>query len=390
MLTSQDEYWKAHPELQHIPVYYASRLASKALRVFQTFVNTMSEHIRTAMDSSNPFRLQCVQSMTSGDFQTNGPCVVMAAPGFLQTGVSRELFELWCEEEKNAVIVAGYTVEGTLAHDLLTMPREIFCLDGRIKQRRCLIEHISFSAHVDFVQNLSFIRSVVPDNIILVHGERTGMKRLKDELDRDIRKSWPTSHRPSVAMPENGVKVKLLFNKPLEAEVVGEAAASLLAGIDKRVKGESCDVQLPPSTLLVTEEFSSRVLAPTDLPQFTHCRTGSIAQRAIIPMPVGFGLLELSLEHLRSSIEEIFDDVQIIQPSLEGAGLMEAAAAGDTSFLLVQGTVSVHKSSSPPGDMPTSPNSSGVIVSWPSGPISDVIADGKMSLNMYLSSSSIF
>ncbi|RYY74656.1 hypothetical protein EON63_19565 [archaeon] len=42
-------------------------------------------------------------------------------------GVSRELFELWCDDERHGVIVAGYTVEGTLAHELLSMPTEIKC-----------------------------------------------------------------------------------------------------------------------------------------------------------------------------------------------------------------------------------------------------------------------
>ena len=37
---------QTHPELQEIPVFYASKLALKALRVYQTFVNMMNEHIR--------------------------------------------------------------------------------------------------------------------------------------------------------------------------------------------------------------------------------------------------------------------------------------------------------------------------------------------------------
>lgn len=108
-----------------------------------------------------------------------GPSVVMASPGFLQSGVSRQLFENWCDDERHGVIIAGYTVEGTLANDLLSMPTEVKCLDNRIKPRRCQIEHISFSAHVDYTQNKSFIKSVLPDYIVLVHGERTQMRRLK-------------------------------------------------------------------------------------------------------------------------------------------------------------------------------------------------------------------
>jgi cleavage and polyadenylation specificity factor subunit 3 len=71
----------------------------------------------------------------------------------LQSGVSRQLFERWCEDERNGVVLAGYSVEGTLAKKLLSEPEEITCLDGRIKKRNCAIEYISFSAHVDYIQN---------------------------------------------------------------------------------------------------------------------------------------------------------------------------------------------------------------------------------------------
>ena len=33
----------------------------------------------------------------------------------LQSGLSRELFEQWCTDRRNGVIIAGYCVEGTLA-----------------------------------------------------------------------------------------------------------------------------------------------------------------------------------------------------------------------------------------------------------------------------------
>lgn len=71
--------------------------------------------------------------------------------------VSRQLFESWCDSEKNGVVIAGYTIEGTLAHDLLSNPSEIKCLDNRIKPRRCQIENISFSAHVDYTQSKQMI-----------------------------------------------------------------------------------------------------------------------------------------------------------------------------------------------------------------------------------------
>ena len=48
-------------------------------------------------------------------FDDVGPCVIMASPGMMQSGLSRQLFEAWCTDKRNGVIVAGYCVEGTLA-----------------------------------------------------------------------------------------------------------------------------------------------------------------------------------------------------------------------------------------------------------------------------------
>ena len=78
------------------------------------------------------------------------------------------MFERWCDDERNGVVLAGYTVEGTLAHDLLNHPTEIVCQDNRVKVRRCQIEFISFSAHVDYTQNSAFIRTVRVKVIVIM------------------------------------------------------------------------------------------------------------------------------------------------------------------------------------------------------------------------------
>jgi len=40
---------------------------------------------------------------------------VLASPGFMQVGPSRELFELWAPDSRNGLIITGYSVEGTPA-----------------------------------------------------------------------------------------------------------------------------------------------------------------------------------------------------------------------------------------------------------------------------------
>ena len=54
-------------------------------------------------------------SQSMDHFDDIGPSVVMASPGMMQSGLSRELFESWCTDKRNGVIIAGYCVEGTLA-----------------------------------------------------------------------------------------------------------------------------------------------------------------------------------------------------------------------------------------------------------------------------------
>jgi cleavage and polyadenylation specificity factor subunit 3 len=43
------------------------------------------------------------------------PCIVLASPGFMQTGTSRQFLEMWAPDPRNGLIVTGYSVEGTMA-----------------------------------------------------------------------------------------------------------------------------------------------------------------------------------------------------------------------------------------------------------------------------------
>jgi cleavage and polyadenylation specificity factor subunit 3 len=49
----------------------------------------------------------------------------------LQSGLSRELFELWCSDKRNGVVLPGYCVEGTLAKTIMSEPEDITALNGQ-------------------------------------------------------------------------------------------------------------------------------------------------------------------------------------------------------------------------------------------------------------------
>ena len=104
-------------------------------------------------------------------FDDIGPCVVLASPGMLQSGLSRELFEMWCTDPKNGCIVAGYCVEGTLAKHILSEPEDIQTMAGQRLKLKMDVTYISFSAHTDYRQTSGFIRHLRPPHVVLVHGE---------------------------------------------------------------------------------------------------------------------------------------------------------------------------------------------------------------------------
>ena len=64
------------------------------------------------------------------------------------SGMSRELFDLWCDDSKNSVIIPGYMVKGTFAEEIGSgASKEIRTLSGETKPCRIQSHVISFSAH---------------------------------------------------------------------------------------------------------------------------------------------------------------------------------------------------------------------------------------------------
>jgi len=210
LLLILDEYWSNHPELHDIPIYYASSLAKKCMSVYQTYTHAMNEKIRKQISVSNPFVFKHISNLKSMDhFEDIGPSVIMASPGMMQSGMSRELFESWCTEKRNGVIIAGYCVEGTLAKHILSEPEEIITMTGQKLPLRCSVDYISFSAHTDYKQTSEFIRALKPPHIVLVHGEQNEMSRLMAALIREYEDS--TEYKIDIHNPRNTQSVEVVL-----------------------------------------------------------------------------------------------------------------------------------------------------------------------------------
>ncbi|KAG2154391.1 beta-lactamase-like protein [Suillus bovinus] len=306
LLLILDEYWKKHPDLHNVPIYYASNLARKCMAVYQTYIHTMNSNIRSRFAKrDNPFVFKHISNLPQPrgwerKIAEGPPCVVLASPGFLQTGPSRELLELWAPDSRNGLIITGYSIEGTLARDIMTEPDEIIGLKGNTIPRKISVDYLSFSAHVDYSQNSEFIELVKAQHVVLVHGEQTAMGRLKAAMtarfkdrDEDVK----------IHTPRNLETLELSFR--------GERVAKAIGTLANKAPQENDII----SGLLVSKDYSYTLLDPRDLKDFAGLSTCIVTQRQKIVLGVGWDLVRWHLEGMYGSVEEGLDkdDVKVIR-----------------------------------------------------------------------------
>lgn len=285
LLLILDEFWSQNPDLQEIPIYYASSLAKKCMAVYQTYIFGMNDKIRRQIAVNNPFVFKHISNLKGIDhFEDIGPCVIMASPGMMQSGLSRELFETWCTDPKNGVIVAGYCVEGTLAKTILSEPEEITSMSGQKLPLNMSVDYISFSAHTDYQQTSEFIRILKPQHVILVHGEQNEMSRLKSALQREY-ENQPNANI-TFYNPRNTHAVELYFKGEKTAKVMGSLASNKVETGDK------------VSGILVKRDFKYHVLAASDLSKYTDMSMSSVTQRQSLAFSGSPESLKLLLESI--------------------------------------------------------------------------------------------
>jgi len=332
-----DEYWQKHPELHHIPIFYAGVLAKKCIAVFQTFSNMMNIKMQDAMSVDNPFDFKYVRNLKSrAHFEDTGPCVVFASPGMLQNGFSRELFESWCNDPRNGLIVAGYSVQGTMAKHVLTNPSEIEALSGVMKPLNMKVHYIRFAAHADFEQHREFIAALRPHHIILVHGESNEMRRMQDALERIYQNT-----QLRITGPSNCQKVEIEIRRNKIVKTLGSLAASAPK------EGEIL------RGLIVRKDFNHLLLAPEDLGEFTSLTANSITQELVIDFR------NQTLDALKIFLSRIYD--------VKDSG---TASKKKRRVLKVLDMVSIVLAD----------KEKQLTISWVSGPIADMVADSVVSM----------
>ncbi|PYH94840.1 Endoribonuclease ysh1 [Aspergillus ellipticus CBS 707.79] len=334
LLLILDEYWETHPELQKIPIYYIGNTARRCMVVYQTYIGAMNDNIKRLFRqrmaeaeasgdksiSAGPWDFRFVRSLRSLErFDDVGGCVMLASPGMLQTGTSRELLERWAPNERNGVVMTGYSVEGTMAKQILNEPEQIPAVMSRASTglvrrvmtgnddeqkvmipRRCTVDEISFAAHVDGVENRNFIEEVSAPVVILVHGEKHQMMRLKSKL---LSLNADKTVKVKVYTPANCDEVRIPFRKDKIAKVVGKLAQIA-------PPSEEDDGHLMAG-VLVQNGFNLSLMAPDDLREYAGLTTTTITCKQHITLSsVSMDLIKWALEGTFGAIEEVGNSQQ--------------------------------------------------------------------------------
>ncbi|MCD7450513.1 Cleavage and polyadenylation specificity factor subunit 3-I [Datura stramonium] len=228
----------------------------------------MNERIRNQFVSSNPFNFKHISSPNSiEDFIDNKPCVVIASPDSLQNGLSRQLFDKWCAEKKNACVIPGYVVEGTLVH------------------------YVSFSAHTYYDQTSTFLKELMPPNIILVHGQANEMGRLKQKL---------------TSLFANG-NTKIITLKNCQSVEIHLSSEKMVKTIGKLAE-KTHEVGETINGLLLKKGFTYRIMTPDDLHVFSQLSTANITQRITIPYSGALAVIQHKPKQIYESVESSTDE----------------------------------------------------------------------------------
>ena len=366
LLLMLDEHWEQHPEIRHIPIYQASGLAQRAMTVYQTYIEFMNDAIRSAFQIANPFVFNHVQHLR-GPLDDTGACVVLATPSMLQSGLSRELFESWCENPKNGCIIADFAVQGTLAREILTEPNTITSKQGLRIPLRCKVEAISFSAHADFPQTREFLDMTAPPHVVLVHGEMVEMGRLKRALEQ---KAAADGRQRIVHMPKNCETVRMELAVEKRAKVVGRLAEEKVA--------DGTGLQ----GMLVRRGFTDMIVDPSDLGALTQLHTSKIVQRQALPVTRPLAALRLDLEMLIHDVREVGEEEA--RAAAVGIRKAERGPAAGAGGIVVGERVRVsYMYGGPDGGAAAKPEareSDTVILEWESSPASDLLADAIVAV----------
>lgn len=127
------------------------------------------------------FDFSHVKKYDAAQIKSDQPMVFFATPGMLHGGLSLGTFKDWAPDPKNAIIIPGYCMAGTVGNRVL-MGEKLIKIDNKDVRVNMEVYNMSFSAHADSKGIMELLNHLEPKNVYLVHGEKQKMKVLAENV----------------------------------------------------------------------------------------------------------------------------------------------------------------------------------------------------------------
>nr|XP_043639989.1 cleavage and polyadenylation specificity factor subunit 3-II [Erigeron canadensis] len=303
-----DDYWE-RMNLK-VPIYFSSGLTMQANLYYKVLINWTSQKVKDTYATRNAFDFKNVHTFDRSLLDAPGPCVLFATPGMISGGFSLEAFKHWAPSEANLITLPGYCVAGTVGHKLTSgnqKPEKVYLDKDTQIDVRCQIHQLSFSPHTDAKGIMDLVKFLSPKNVILVHGEKPKMEKLKGRIESELGiqcyhpanteiVSFPSTHYVKSEVTNTFIRSSLIPNFKF-SNVESTEMSPIKVHDDRVAEGILTMVQGQKVKIVHQDEFLAMVGTGKNDVEFAYC------------FALDFGCLKSCL----SITEEISDSLGTIQ-----------------------------------------------------------------------------
>lgn len=400
LLLVLEDHWARNPHLHGIPIYQIGGNAQRALAIYRTFVAGAAEALQHSLAGGNPWAFKHVSFTRAGALNDSRPCVVLAGPNTLSDGASRTLFDRWCEDARNGVVLCGMLPQDSVAQKLAEdTPAVVVAADGRRMVRRLSVDRIAFTAHVDGPSAEAFVAAVAPREVVLVHGSGEKMRELRTALWRayggssaagSIAAGLATAAASSLRIdtPANEETFLTWIEEAVTVRVMGRLAQAKLAAGD-RISGilvqkalglgpgtDASGAGAGAASTLGSGGGSALLLAAPDLARFSDAAAATLLQRMHVPFRGAYGVLRAFAAGMFPDAVEVLP--LVLPPAADASTAAGSSSSGGTTaneryagaIISLSGGL-VTATYRPPDR---------VLVEWSADPVADMLADALVAV----------
>jgi metallo-beta-lactamase family protein len=179
--------------LGQIKVFVDSPMSVYATQIIKSHPECFNDELKEYMrfEDPDPFGFRHLHFVVEADDSrllnlVEEPCILIASSGMMEAGRIRHHLKQHISDSRNTVLITGYCEPSTLGGKLVAGAQRVNILGEEFEVKADVLEMKEYSAHADFGDIAKFLLCQDKEKIgkiFLVHGEKDGMLKLKEDLE---------------------------------------------------------------------------------------------------------------------------------------------------------------------------------------------------------------